>query len=83
MDRACPAASGITPDGSVVADGPPTTFSDSGRDRVAFLQGTLMRDTTYFLNSAPLGAQGCVPGAPMSLSETLECMTFNHVHHSF
>ena len=47
----------VTPDGSMVADGPPTTFSDSGRDRVAFLQGTLMRDTTYFLNSAPLGAR--------------------------
>ncbi len=48
------------PDGSLIADGPPTTFSDSGRDHVAFLQGTLMRDTTYFLNSAPLGDRDVV-----------------------
>ena len=43
--------------GSMAADGPPTTLSDTGIDKVAFLQGNLARDATYFLNGTPVGAR--------------------------
>ncbi|KAK3264374.1 Protein toc75-3, chloroplastic [Cymbomonas tetramitiformis] len=64
-------------------DGPPTTFSDSGTDRVAFLQANMTRDCTYFCNGTPIGARdiwqmdqglGIGPGNPFynrtSLSST-------------
>ena len=41
----------------MAADGPPTTLSDTGIDKVAFLQGNLARDATYFLNGTPVGAR--------------------------
>ena len=41
----------------MAAEGPPTTLSDKGVDRVAFLQGNLARDATYFLNGTPVGAR--------------------------
>ena len=41
----------------MAAEGPPTTLSDTGVDRVAFLQGNLARDATYFLNGTPVGAR--------------------------
>ncbi len=43
--------------GTMAAEGPPTTLSDTGVDRVAFLQGNLARDATYFLNGTPVGAR--------------------------
>ena len=41
----------------MAAEGPPTTLSDKGVDKVAFLQGNLARDATYFLNGTPVGAR--------------------------
>lgn len=43
--------------GGMAVDGPPTTMSDTGVDRLAFLQGNLARDATYFLNGTPIGAR--------------------------
>jgi hypothetical protein len=38
-----------------VREGPPTALSSSGRDRLVFLQGYAVRDTTYYVNGAQLG----------------------------
>lgn len=38
-------------------DGPPTTISDSGRDRMVYAQGSLVRDTTYLVNGGQVGAR--------------------------
>jgi outer membrane protein assembly factor BamA len=46
-----------TPYGQYVADGPPTTLSGTGRDRVVYAQGSLVRDTTYMVNGQQLGAR--------------------------
>lgn len=46
--------------GTYAADGPPTTLSDSGVDRLLFLQGNLTRDATYFVNGSPVGARDIV-----------------------
>lgn len=43
--------------GGMAADGPPTTMSDTGVDRLAFLQANLARDATYFQNGTPIGAR--------------------------
>ena len=37
--------------------GPPTTLSDSGNDKLVFLQGDLVRDATYFKHGVLLGAR--------------------------
>jgi hypothetical protein len=36
-------------------DGPPTTHSDTGIDRVAFLQANLTHDNTQFVNGTTIG----------------------------
>lgn len=40
-----------------VAGGPPTTLSNSGTDRMLFLQAALTRDNTKFVNGAQVGAR--------------------------
>lgn len=45
----------VLPSGGVSADGPPTTLSGTGVDRVAFLQANITRDNTKFLNGAIVG----------------------------
>ena len=45
------------PSGMLAPDGPPTTLGPSGRDWVAFLQGNVTRDATYFVNGTPVGAR--------------------------
>ena len=37
--------------GQLSADGPPTTHSGTGTDRIMFAQGGITRDTTRFVNS--------------------------------
>jgi len=46
-----------TPTGQYSASGPSTTISGKGRDRLLYLQGSTVRDTTYFLNGCPVGAR--------------------------
>ena len=43
--------------GALSVDGPPTTHSGTGTDRLVFFQGGLTRDTTHFVNGTPVGAR--------------------------
>ena len=45
----------VLPGGGVTADGPPTTLSGTGIDRMAFLQANITRDNTKFVNGAIVG----------------------------
>lgn len=45
------------PTGALSMDGPPTTLSDTGIDRMAFLQANITRDVTLFVNGTPIGAR--------------------------
>ena len=53
----CSHATRQLPTGMLAADGPPTTLSPTGVDRLAFLQANLTRDATYFVNGSPVGAR--------------------------
>eukprot|EP00241_Pyramimonas_parkeae_P003179 CAMPEP_0114230722 /NCGR_PEP_ID=MMETSP0058-20121206/3629_1 /TAXON_ID=36894 /ORGANISM="Pyramimonas parkeae, CCMP726" /LENGTH=721 /DNA_ID=CAMNT_0001341957 /DNA_START=247 /DNA_END=2412 /DNA_ORIENTATION=- len=75
-EQGAPCANGMraTAAGFPQADGPPTTFSPMGTDRVAFAQANMTRDNTYFCNGTPVGARdiitvdqglGLVPGNPL------------------
>lgn len=46
-----------TPTGAAAPDGPPTTHSKKGKDRVAFLQANVTRDATHYVNGTPIGAR--------------------------
>lgn len=43
--------------GGMLRDGPPTTHSSKGRDRVLFLQGNVTRDATHYINGTPVGCR--------------------------
>lgn len=43
--------------GGMAADGPPTTMSDTGVDRLAFLQANVVRDATFYMNGTSVGAR--------------------------
>ncbi|XP_050376022.1 protein TOC75-3, chloroplastic-like [Argentina anserina] len=45
----------VLPSGGVTEDGPPTTLSGTGIDRVAFLQSNITRDNTKFVNGTIVG----------------------------
>ncbi|TQE00443.1 hypothetical protein C1H46_013951 [Malus baccata] len=45
----------VLPSGGVSEDGPPTTLSGTGIDRLAFLQSNITRDNTKFVNGAIVG----------------------------
>ncbi|XP_044505110.1 protein TOC75-3, chloroplastic-like [Mangifera indica] len=45
----------VLPSGGISADGPPTTLSGTGIDRMAFLQANITRDNTKFVNGAVVG----------------------------
>ncbi|KAH7306402.1 hypothetical protein KP509_22G009500 [Ceratopteris richardii] len=45
------------PSGAFSMDGPPTTLSGTGMDRVGFFQANITRDTTSFKNGTPVGAR--------------------------
>ena len=47
----------MTPQGNLTMDGPPTTHSIKGKDRIAFLQGNVTRDATHYVNGTPIGAR--------------------------
>lgn len=55
----------LLPSGGISADGPPTTLSGTGVDRMAFLQANITRDNTKFVNGAVVGErnvfQVCLP----------------------
>ncbi|KAG7534805.1 Bacterial surface antigen (D15) [Arabidopsis thaliana x Arabidopsis arenosa] len=45
----------LLPNGGINVNGPPTTLSGTGIDRVAFLQGNITQDNTKFVNGAIVG----------------------------
>lgn len=45
------------PSGALSMDGPPTTLSDTGIDRIGFFQANITRDSTSFINGTPVGAR--------------------------
>ncbi|WVZ66444.1 hypothetical protein U9M48_015657 [Paspalum notatum var. saurae] len=51
----CTHGSRVLPSGVLNMDGPPTTFSGTGVDRMAFLQANITRDNTEFVNGAAIG----------------------------
>ena len=51
----CTHGSRVLPTGRLSMDGPPTTFSGTGIDRMAFLQANMTRDNTEFVNGATVG----------------------------
>ncbi|XP_023920680.2 protein TOC75-3, chloroplastic [Quercus suber] len=53
----CPNGQRVLPSGGISADGPPTTLSGTGIDRMAFLQANITRDNTKFLNGAIVGSR--------------------------
>lgn len=50
-----PSGQRVLPSGGISADGPPTTLSGTGIDRMAFLQANITRDNTKFVNGAIVG----------------------------
>lgn len=62
--------------GSLSIDGPRTTLSDSGTDRVMFLQGNVTRDTTKFVNGTQVGARDIFQ-VDQSLPRWLSSPVFN------
>jgi hypothetical protein len=53
----CPNGQRVLPSGAISADGPPTTLSGTGIDRMAFIQANITRDNTKFLNGAIVGSR--------------------------
>ncbi|CAM6103858.1 unnamed protein product [Calypogeia fissa] len=53
----CTNGSRTLPSGALSMEGPPTTHSDTGIDRVAFLQGNITHDNTRFVNGTPIGTR--------------------------
>jgi IAP75 family protein translocase len=51
----CTHGSRAMPSGGLSMDGPPTTLSGTGIDRMAFLQANITRDNTEFVNGAIIG----------------------------
>ena len=45
----------VLPNGGISADGPPTTLSGTGVDRMVFAQANITRDNTKFVNGAVVG----------------------------
>lgn len=45
----------VLPSGGISADGPPTTLSGTGVDRMAFAQANITRDNTKFVNGTIVG----------------------------
>ena len=46
-----------TPFGQYVADGQQTTLGGTGKDRMLYAQGSLVRDTTYMVNGQQIGSR--------------------------
>lgn len=53
----CKNGSRALPSGGLSIDGPPTSLSGTGVDRMAFLQSNITRDNTQFVNGTIVGAR--------------------------
>ncbi len=56
----CPRGMRSNTYGQYIADGPPTTLSGTGKDRMVYAQGSLTRDTTYMVNGQQIGSRDIV-----------------------
>lgn len=58
-ESGAPCARGMraTPFGQYVADGPPTTLSGNGKDKIVYAQASLVRDTTHTVNGQQIGGR--------------------------
>ena len=81
----CVSGSKTLPNGSTVSDGPATTWSPEGTDRVASTQASFSRDNTRFINGATVGPReilhvdqtlGFGPTAPLNNRHSLSCTRF-------
>lgn len=57
----------VLPSGGVSEDGPPTTLSGTGIDRVAFIQSNITRDNTKFVNGTIVGERNVFQVTSFSL----------------
>ena len=53
----CPRGMRANAYGQYIADGPPTTLSGTGKDRMVYAQAALTRDTTYLVNGQQIGSR--------------------------
>ena len=72
----CTSGAKQLPNGALSLDGPQTTLSDSGTDRVLFLQGNVTRDTTKFVNGTQIGSRDILQ-VEQSVPYSLSAPTFN------
>lgn len=81
----CVNGSKTLPNGDSVSDGPPTTWSADGTDRVASAQASFTRDNTRFVNGATVGPRdiahvdqtlGFGPTSPLNNRHSLSCTRF-------
>lgn len=71
----------VLPSGGISADGPPTTLSGTGIDRMAFLQANITRDNTKYVNGAIVGRRNVFQvGFHLYHSYTRECSSINLSH---
>lgn len=68
-----------TPTGAAAPDGPPTTHSKKGKDRVAFLQANVTRDATHYVNGTPIGARDQVTVGSFTL-HTVYALYMHHLY---
>ena len=80
--QVCSHATRQLPSGMLAADGPPTTLSSSGVDRLGFLQANLTRDATYFTNGSPIGARDIIVVGLLRtrLKATVSCSSILTIH---
>ncbi|KAL4281113.1 hypothetical protein GQ457_03G044720 [Hibiscus cannabinus] len=54
----------VLPSGGISTDGPPTTLSGTGVDRMAFIQANITRDNTKFINGGIVGERNVFQVSP-------------------
>lgn len=63
----CTRGARALPTGGLSMDGPPTTLSGTGTDRMAFAQANITRDNTKFVNGAVIGERDVFQVCTVSL----------------
>lgn len=69
----CTHGSRALPSGGLSMDGPPTTLSGTGTDRMAFAQANITRDNTKFVNGTVVGERDVFQVFIASFSCTNPC----------
>ena len=69
----CPRGMRANAYGQYIADGPPTTLSGTGKDRMVYAQAALTRDTTYLVNGQQIGSRDIFTVRTMLLIHSMMC----------